>query len=278
VTDAGMGATRELSKLFAFVRRDVLVLLSYRLAFLADVANLAFQSVTFYFVSLMVNPATMPEYGGTTASYMAFVGIGIAFGAFMQIGLGRVVSAIRNEQVLGTLESLFMTPTRPLTLQVGLVVYDLIYVPIRTAIFLGIVMGVFGVRFELDAVAPALAILLVFIPMVWGLGMLGAGAVLTFRRGSGIVGFVGAAVTVASGAYFPLDLLPEALATVFEASPVAVAFDAARRTLIGGEGWAEVSGGFLYIAVSAAVSLAVGLWAVWAAIRRERRMGTLSHY
>jgi len=278
MTNAGLGAPRELSKLLAFVRRDVLVLLSYRLAFLADIANLAFQSVTFYFVSLMINPSSMPEYGGTTASYMAFVGIGIAFGAFMQIGLGRVVSAIRNEQVLGTLESLFMTPTRPLTLQIGLVVYDLIYVPIRTAIFLSIVMGAFGVRFDPGAVAPALVVLLLFIPMVWGLGMIGAGAVLTFRRGGGIVGFIGAAVSVASGAYFPLDLLPDRLAAILALSPVAVAFDAARRTLIGGEGWAEISGELIYLGVSAVISLAVGLWAVQAAIVRERRMGTLSHY
>lgn len=278
MTEASLAPSRELAKLLAFVRRDVLVLLSYRLAFLADIANLAFQSLTFYFVSLMVDPVTMPEYGDSRASYMAFVGIGIALGAFMQIGLGRVVSAIRSEQVLGTLESLFMTPTRPLTLQIGLVVYDLLYVPIRTAIFLGIVMGAFGVRFDLGAIAPALAILLVFIPMVWGLGMLGAGAVLTFRRGNGIVGFVGAVVSVASGAYFPLDLLPENFARILEASPVAVAFDAARRTLIGGEGWAEIGGDLLYIALSAVASLMLGLWAVRAAIQRERRMGTLSHY
>jgi ABC-2 type transport system permease protein len=278
VAEASLAPSRELAKLLAFVRRDVLVLLSYRLAFLADIANLAFQSLTFYFVSLMVDPVTMPEYGDSRASYMAFVGIGIALGAFMQIGLGRVVSAIRSEQVLGTLESLFMTPTRPLTLQIGLVVYDLLYVPIRTAIFLGIVMGAFGVRFDLGAVVPALAILLVFIPMVWGLGMLGAGAVLTFRRGNGIVGFVGAVVSVASGAYFPLDLLPENFARILEASPVAVAFDAARRTLIGGEGWAEIGGDLIYIALSAVASLALGLWAVRAAIQRERRMGTLSHY
>lgn len=268
----------ELAKLAAFVRRDLLVLFSYRLAFLSDIANLAFQSVTFYFVGLMIDPVSMPEYSGERASYMAFIGIGIALGAFMQIGLGRVVSAIRSEQLLGTLESLFMTPTRPLTIQVGLVVYDLIYVPVRTAVFLAIIMGAFGVRFDLGAVAPALVVLLVFIPLIWGLGMLGAGAVLTFRRGGGIVGFVGAAVSVASGAYFPLDLLPPTAARLLEASPIAVAFDASRRTLIGGAGWAEIAGDLLYLGTTALVLLAAGLWAVRAAIRRERRMGTLSQY
>ncbi|MFP3882620.1 MAG: ABC transporter permease [Actinomycetota bacterium] len=278
MTDASLAPAREWTKLFAFVRRDVLVLFSYRLAFLADIANLAFQGLSFYFVSLMIDPVAMPEYGEERASYMAFVAIGIAFGAFMQVGLGRVVTAIRNEQVLGTLESLFMTPTRPLTLQIGLVVYDLLYVPVRTAIFLGIIMVGFGVQFDLASLGPAFAILLVFILMVWGLGMLGAGAVLTFRRGGGIVGFVGAAVSVSSGAYFPLELLPSPIATILETSPVAVAFDAARRTLIGGEKWADVDGALLYIGLSALVALALGLWAVRAAIRRERRMGTLSHY
>ena len=279
MTDAWPATTRvELAKLLAFVRRDLLVLFSYRLAFLGDIANLAFQSLTFYFVSLMINPTTLPEYGGTQSTYMAFVGIGIAFGAFMQVGMGRVVSGIRNEQVLGTLESLFMTPTRPLTLQIGLVVYDLLYVPIRTAIFLTILMGIFGVRFDVGAVAPALAVLLLFIPVVWGLGMLGAGSVLTFRRGGGVIGLIGAAISVGSGAYFPLALLPDWLAPILEASPVAVAFDAARSTLIGGEGWADITGELMYLFVSGVVSLAVGLWAVGAAIRRERRMGTLSHY
>jgi ABC-2 type transport system permease protein len=269
---------RELGKLAAFVRRDLLVLFSYRLAFLSDIANLAFQSVTFYFVGRMINPDTLPEYSGEQASYMAFVGIGIALGAFMQIGLGRVVAAIRNEQVLGTLESLFMTPTRPLTIQVGLVVYDLIYVPVRTAVFLAIIMGVFGVRFDLGAVLPSLAVLLAFIPMVWGLGMIGAAAVLTFRRGGGIVGFVAAAVSIASGAYFPLDLFPESFVSILELSPIAVAFEATRNALIGGAGMAETLPDVLYLVGVAVVLLAAGLWAVRAAIERERRMGTLSHY
>ena len=269
---------RELPKLAAFVRRDLLVLFSYRLAFLSDVANLAFQSITFYFVGRMIDPAAMPEFSGQRASYMAFIGIGIALGAFMQIGLGRVVSAIRNEQLLGTLESLFMTPTRTLTIQVGLVVYDLIYVPIRTAVFLIIVTAVFGVSFVSAGLLPALAILLAFIPLVWGLGMIGAAAVLTFRRGGGIVGFIGAGVSVASGAYFPLDLLPAPVARVLELSPVAVAFDSMRAALIGGARWAEVLPDVGYLSATAAASLTLGLWSVRAAVQRERRLGTLSQY
>jgi ABC-type multidrug transport system permease subunit len=137
----------ELRKLAAFLRRDFLVLISYRTAFVSDIANLAFQSLVFSFVGKIVNPTSLPSYGGENVSYIAFVTVGIALGAFLQVGLGRVSTALRSEQMMGTLESLFMTPTHPLTIQVGLVAYDLIYVPVRTAIFLAIIVGVFDVRF-----------------------------------------------------------------------------------------------------------------------------------
>ena len=43
--------------------------------------------------------------------------------------------AFRNEQLMGTLEVLLMTPTTPATIQIGSVVYDLVYVPLRTGLF-----------------------------------------------------------------------------------------------------------------------------------------------
>ena len=39
--------------------------------------------------------------------------------------LARVKAAIRGEQVMGTLEMVFLTPTAPTTVQLGSVVYDL---------------------------------------------------------------------------------------------------------------------------------------------------------
>ena len=98
------------------------------------------------------------------------------------------VTVTREEQLMGTLESLMMTPTAPTTVQLGSVMYDLVYVPIRTAIFLGIAVAVLDVRLHLSGAVPAAVVLLAFIPVVWGLGMVSAAAVFTFRRGLGFVG------------------------------------------------------------------------------------------
>lgn len=268
----------ELRKLAAFLRRDFLVLISYRTAFVSDVLNLAFQALVFSFVGRIVNPTSLPSYGGENVTYIAFVTVGIALGAFLQVGLGRVSTALRNEQLMGTLESLFMTPTHPLTIQVGLVVYDLIYVPLRTAIFLAIVVGIFDIRFISGAIGPALVLLLAFMPFVWGLGMVGASAILTFRRGAGVMALLGAGLSVGSGAYFPITVFPQWLQDIARWSPITVAFEATRQALIGGHGWRRLAPEMLYLVGSGAFAMVLGLMFFRWAIDRELRLGTLSQY
>lgn len=268
----------ELRKLPAFLRRDLLVMFSYRTAFVADLLNLAFQSMVFFFVGRIVNPSSLPSYGGENITYIAFVTVGIALGAFVQVGMGRVATALRNEQLMGTLESLFMTPSHPLTIQAGLVVYDLIYVPIRTAIFLGIIVGLFDVRFIPGAIGPALALLVAFMPFVWGLGMVGASAILTFRRGAGVLALVGAGLSVGSGAFFPITVFPQWLQDIARWSPITVAFEATRQALIGGHGWRRLAPEMAYLAATGVAAMAAGLVFFRWAINRELRLGTLSHY
>ena len=84
---------------------------------------------------------------------------------------------------------------------------------------------------------PALVVLVVFIPFVWGLGVAAAGATLTFRRGSGAVGLVMTVLVLFSGAYYPLDLLPGWIAELAEINPITIAVDGMREPLLGGTGW-----------------------------------------
>jgi len=268
----------ELRKLPAFVRRDFLVAWSYRLPFITDWIGLAFQALMFYFVGLMVDTSKLPTFGGQPTTYLAFVSVGIAISAFMTLALGRVSAGIQQEQFAGTLESLLMTPTSPATIQLGAVVYDLIYVPLRTAVFLVVIALVFGLDFYASGLLPALVVLVVFIPFVWGLGVASAGATMTFRRGSGVVGIVMTVLVLFSGAYYPLDLLPNWLATLAELNPITIAVDGMREPLLGGTGWEGVGKAVAVLLPLAAVSLALGALAFRSALRRERRMGTLGLY
>jgi ABC-2 type transport system permease protein len=268
----------EAAKIMAFLRRDVLVEWSYRVAVVSDAGHLIAQAVVFSFVGRMVDEAALPAYGGTPASYLGFVTIGIALTGFLHVGLGRVVGAIRKERFMGTFECLLMTPTRPTTMLLGLVSYDVLYVPLRTAVFLGVMAGGFGVGFRLAGLGPALAIVIAFVPFVWGCALLSAAGVIAFRRGSGGFGFAAWALTLVSGAYFPLDLLPGWVAAPARLNPIALALDGARAALIGGAGWPDVAPALLILVASAAATLALGTAALRLAFRREQRLGAIGLY
>jgi len=160
----------------------------------------------------------------------------------------------------------------------GLASYDLIYVPLRTGLFLGALALILDVRFLWSGIPAALLILLAFIPFVWGLGMIGAAAILTFKRGGGLVGIVAAAISITSGAYFPLSLFPDWLRTLAESNPVGLAFEGTRQALLGGATIADVIGEVGVILLWAVGSLAVGQLAGSIALARERRRGTLITY
>ena len=152
---------------------------------------------------------------------------------FVQFGLSRVGSAVRGEQLMGTLESVLVTPTAPTTVQLGSVAFDLLYIPIRTALFLGLTAVSFGLHFSAGGTLPAALILLAFIPFVWGLGVVAGATILTIRRGGGMVGFGVLALALASGIYFPVDLLPGWVEATADFNPIALAIEGIREALLG---------------------------------------------
>lgn len=268
----------EVRKLPAFLRRDVLVMLSYRAMFVGDLLSLLIQALLFSYIAKLVDESVLPTYNGQHTGYLEFATIGIAVAAFVALGLTRAATAVRNEQLMGTLEPMLSTPTTVETVQVGSVMLDLVYVPIRTAVFFALMLVVYGLDFHWNGLIPGLLVLLLLVPSVWGLGILGAAVIMTFRRGSGSIGLVGMLLALASGAYFPLALLPQWLQSTMEATPMAVALQQIRDALLGGTGWHGVALASSKLVLWAVASLIVGLFAFRLALSRERRLGTLGLY
>jgi ABC-2 type transport system permease protein len=264
--------------MLAFLRRDFLIAWSYRTSFVSDIVGLGFALLSFYFVGLMIDPTVIPEYGGRRATYMEFVAIGLLFGVFVSIGLGRVATALRTEQLTGTLESVLVTPTSPTVIQLGSVAYELLYMPVRTALFFALIALAFGVNVELGGLPAAALVFVAFLPFVWGLGVFSAAAALTVRRGAGGVGLAVGALTLFSGAYFPADLLPGWLEATVAFNPIGITLEAMRDSLLGGERIADLWQDIAILLPISAVSLGIGALAFKLALRRERRSGTLGLY
>ena len=267
----------EVAKLGAFFRRDFLAAWSYRGAFFTDITALVLQVVTFWFLGRLINPKALPTYGGTQVGYMEFVASGILLFALVELGLRQVANSIRQEQLMGTLESVLLTPTAMWTIQAGSALYTMVYVPIRTLLFLAMIALAFGVHYSAAGIVPAFLILIVFLPCVWGLGIASAAAMLTFRRGGMGVGFAASVLALGSGAFFPLTLLPGWVQSISTANPMARAIDGLREALIAGT-WSGLGSNLIVIGVAALLTSSLGAAAFKLALARERRRGTLGIY
>jgi ABC-2 type transport system permease protein len=268
----------EARKVPAFMRRDLLVMLSYRAAFAGDLFYIAVQAVMFGFVAELIDDSKLPSYGGVPASYFDFVMIGVIITTVCTVLLQRVATAVRQEQMIGTLEALLVTPTSATTVQVGSVAFDLVFVPIRMALLLAAVAITLGLGYELSGVLPSLVLLAGLVPFVWGLGLVTAAAIVTFRRGTGPLGVIMSVLGLASGAFFPLTLLPDWIQRLAEANPVAIVLEGAREALIGGAGWDAVGTNALLLGAVSGLAMLGGVQAFRAALAREHRRGTLGLY
>ena len=175
----------EARKVPAFLRRDWLTMLSYRAAFVGDLLAIVVQALMFGFIAELVDPATLPTYNGVETGYFEFVMVGVVIATVSGLLLQKVSMAIRQEQMMGTLEALLVTPASPTTVQIGSAAFDLLFVPVRMAALLLAVALTLGLGFEPSGILPTLVLLISFVPFVWGLGLVAAGVIVTFRRGGG---------------------------------------------------------------------------------------------
>ena len=162
----------EVAKLPAFLRRDILVAWSYRDVLLRGLRDSRRRWSCSLRRQARAEPTPLPSFGGTQTTYVEFVTLGIVINLVRAGGSdphGR--RRIRQEQMIGTLEALLVTPTATATVQLGSAVFDLVYMPLRTAIFLGFMVALRGRRPRASGILPSAAILLAFIPFVWGLGL-----------------------------------------------------------------------------------------------------------
>ena len=268
----------EARKVPAFLRRDFLTMLSYRVAFVGDLLAIAVQAVMFGFIAELVDPSALPVYNGVSTGYFEFVMIGVVIVTVSGLLLQKVSTAIREEQLMGTLEALLVTPTSPTTVQAGSAAFDVFFIPIRMAVLLVVVAVTFGLGMAPSGIAPSLVLLMCFVPFVWGLGLVTAAVIVTFRRGGGVIGFFMSILGLASGAFFPLALLPGWVQTIAEANPVAIVMEGTREALIGGAGWEGVGTAVAVLLPLSAVALFAGMAAFHSALAREHRLGTLGLY
>ncbi len=213
-----------------------------------------------------------------TTEIAGFLFLGWAAYMWISMILWGPGTALRTEQVRGSLEALFMTPVSRLVILFGPVVSQVVWAIWMFAIVGGTMVIFFGVEISGPEVLRALAVILVAVPALYGLGALFASVVLRFGEVGAMVQAVRGLFTVFCGMSFPIVVLPEwGRAIALSLPPTYLIGDLREVLLIGSDLAALVPDLSILLAMGL---LLCGLAAV--AFRRTeryaRRGGSLAQY
>jgi ABC-2 type transport system permease protein len=213
-----------------------------------------------------------------TAQVAGFVFAGYAMYMWLSWLLWMPGTALRNEQVQGSLEAVFLTPTTRL---VPLFAPPISHLPrtFGTLAFMALAMRVlFGVEVSAQALVLALAVVLIAMPATYAIGALFAIAVLRLGETGPLVQLVRGLFSLASGITFPIAMLPAwAQLAAWTLPPTYIVSDI-RAVLFRGLGLPDIALDLVFLVVSAGAIALAAAWLFRVIERSARRTGMLGRY
>ena len=262
---------------WAFVVRDFRIETSYKVGFLFRILAAFVNVAVYYFIARVFGSAAAPYLQAYGGSYFAFVVIGVAFSDYLGLGISAIGSSIRDGQVTGTLELMLLSPTRLTTVLLSSTLWSYLFASLGVAVYL-VAGATLGMRLDNANVPFALIALIAAIVSFNALGLFSASLIILMKRGDPLGWAIRVSSAVLGGVFYPMSVLPGWLRAIGQALPLTHALELIRRSLLQGQGWAELQGELLTLIGLTAVLLPLGLLACALAVRVARTDGSLSHY
>ena len=183
--------------------------------------------------------AAFAERAGNT-NVAGFVFVGYAMYMWLSSLLWGSGTALRQEQVRGSLEAVFVTPASRLVPLFGPGVATLLPM-FATFLVMGVALWLFfGVVPPLEAVLQAAAVVVLGVPALYAIGALFAASVLRFGEVGPIVQLIRGMFVLACGITFPVAMLPLWAQVGAWLLPPTYIVEDIRRLLLQGAGLADV--------------------------------------
>jgi len=270
-------ASTAFGKFGAFLRRDTLISMSYKLSFVYSLVGIGFTLTSFFFIARLVSPETpvLEPYGG---DYFSFVVIGLAFSSLMGSLNEGLPSAIRNAQVSGTFEALLATRTSLPVIMIGSSLYSFLFSMLSSVLFIALAIALFGMRMGRINLLAALMVTSLTSVCYIGLGILSASFILVYKMGNPLNWLLGSISGLFGGALFPVSVLPPAIRWISRLLPVTYTLEAMRKCLLGSESLAQIMPEIKALLIFSVGILPMSIFLFRIALHKAMKDGTLSHF
>jgi ABC-type multidrug transport system permease subunit len=266
--------------LSAHLRRDWKIAISYRLAFVTQISQSVLTLGFLYFLGRLVSAQNLPI--GKSASlhlgYFPFAVLGVSLLGVVNAELRTVSGQLRTDQMTGTLEAVLAMPPPPWLTVMSSLAYQLVYSTAAAGLSVLIaVVGFSGMHFHADIASATFAAagLLISLPLFASLGVGFASAVVVFKRGGTVFGFVVTGFSLLGGVYYPTGVLSRPLHLLSDILPFTWALNVIRAGLLERR---LLWGQFGLLLGASAVCVPLSLTLFTRAVARARRSGSLGQY
>ncbi|MDD5171964.1 MAG: ABC transporter permease [Candidatus ainarchaeum sp.] len=269
---------RDIKKVIAFIRKEVLTSLSYRYAFISSMV-FSLISLLFYFAMAdvfraAIVPAAIP-YGG---DYLAFLITGAVLWQMVTFGLYSVSSSFTVEMITGTFETIYLSRANLLTLILGVSLFSLAINVSLIVVSLLLAQAIFGVSLHFENILLALMVLVMTYFSMLGIGMAVAGITIVTKSVGQVVSIFTLLMAFLCGILIPLELLPPEAKQLSYLVPITYALDALRNVLLVGTGFEGILPSLIILLIMSLVLIPIGYKVFFICLKRAKKEGTLGQY
>lgn len=221
----------------------------------------------------------MVQFQATTGieDYAGYIAIGTIIWMWQNVVLWNIGFSLRNEQLRGTLESNWLSPTWRFTYLLGSSAPQLLSMLMFLTVSAIEFVLVFGVKFQ-GSLWLTLLVLLAAIPSIYGLGFAFASVVITAKEANAFVFLVRGIVMIFCGITYPISILPEWMRPIADWLPQTYVIHAIRSAALSTDGFPAVVGDLQILALFGVFWLTLGYLVFNWMERRARRTGAIGQY
>ena len=213
-----------------------------------------------------------------TRAVTAYLYLGWAVYLWVSLMLWGPGLSLRDEQLRGSFEALFMTPAPRASLLVGGAPAQLVPAMLIFGVVAAMLRFAFGIPLGWLALIGGLAVIAASIPVLLALGALFAVAVLRFRDAEALVSISRGAVGVLCGVTYPIAVLPGWLRPISNALPPTQIIALLRTAVLHPSSLSGQLGRLWLVLGMAVLCGAVALWLFGRALARSRTTGRLGQF
>jgi ABC-2 type transport system permease protein len=209
--------------------------------------------------------------------YVGYMAVGTMIWMWQNVVLWNVGYSLRNEQMRGTLESNWLSPTWRFAYLLGASVPQLV----SMMLMLSLAGLEYALLFRVDFSGSLWLVLLVIlaaIPSVYGLGFAFASVVITAKEANAFVFLVRGIVMVFCGVTYPLAIQPQWMQNVARWLPQTYIIHAMRSAALSTDGFSGIVHDLQMMLLFGAFWLAVGMALFIWMERRARQTGAIGQY